>query len=238
MKGDSNVIIKEIQDINIIIPLHKEIFGKDFPIESYYKKSKSNKLYIFVYEEDLNLFGYSIVVDQENEKNLYAWYGGVLPKFQGNGITQIFFKKLIEFAKNNEYLSITLASSNLRPHMLRLAIKMGFDIYDLKKRTYGEGNKIYFKYNILPPHDETIYLKNFKPVEIESKLVEAYKSNCVLLKIKYEEKDWEKLIYTIQYCNSFFNKPQIIINTKIDIEFDEIIGEYQGEIIIVKKLQK
>ena len=62
--------IKEIQDINIIIPLHLEIFGKDFPIASYFKKSKTNKLYIFVYEEHLNLIGYSIIVDQNQEKNM------------------------------------------------------------------------------------------------------------------------------------------------------------------------
>ena len=43
------MIIKEIQDINTIIPLHAEIFGKAFPIPSYYKKCKTNKLYIFVY---------------------------------------------------------------------------------------------------------------------------------------------------------------------------------------------
>ena len=93
------MIIKEIQDINIIIPLHVEIFGKAFPISSYYKKCKTNKLYIFVYEEDSDLIGYSIIVDQNQEKNMYAWYGGVLPKFQGKGITQIFFENLIELAR-------------------------------------------------------------------------------------------------------------------------------------------
>ena len=62
------MIIKEFQDINIIIPLHEEIFGKSFPIASYYKKCRTNKLYIFAYEEDLNLIGYSIIVDQNSEK--------------------------------------------------------------------------------------------------------------------------------------------------------------------------
>ena len=108
------MIIKEIQDINVILPLHYEIFGKEFPISSYYKKSKTNKLYIFVYEEDSNLIGYSIIVDQAEEKNLYAWYGGVLPEFQGNGITSVFFDRLIKLAREKEYISITLASSNVK----------------------------------------------------------------------------------------------------------------------------
>ena len=174
------MIIKEIHDINVILPIHYEIFGKEFPISSYYKKSKTNMLYIFVYEEDSKLIGYSIIVDQDEKKNLYAWYGGVLPKYQGRGITQIFFDKLINFAKEKEYDSVTLATSNIRPHMLSLAIKMGFDIVDLKKRETGEGNKIYFEYKILPETTEEISLKENEKyisfVQIEEKLVSAYKN--------------------------------------------------------------
>ena len=54
---------------------------------------------------------------------------------------------------------MTVASSNIRPHMLILAIKMGFDIYELKKRESGEGNKIYFKYKLFPQHIEIILLE-------------------------------------------------------------------------------
>ena len=66
---------------------------------------------------------YSIIVEQANLKNLYAWYGGVLPEAQGNGITDNFFDKLIDLAREKEYKSVTLASYNTRPHMLRFAIK-------------------------------------------------------------------------------------------------------------------
>lgn len=235
------MIIKEFQDINIIIPLHEEIFGKPFPISSYYKKCRTNKLYIFAYEEDLNLIGYSIIVDQNSERNMYAWYGGVLPKFQGKGITRIFFENLIEFAREKKYLSVTVASSNIRPHMLILAIKIGFDIYDLKKRETGEGNKIYFKYNILPPRTEGISLeydgKEIKPVEIEEKLVRAYKNNSTLIKINYTV-NIDTLIYAIKYCNSFSKRPQILINTYEEVqipELNEIIKQYRGEVKIIKE---
>ena len=230
--------IKRILDINVILPLHDEIFGKPFPISSYYKKCKSNSLYIFVYEENSELLGYSIIVDQKEEKNLYAWYGGVLPKFQGKGITQVFFDNLINFAREKNYISVTVASSNLRPHMLCLAIKIGFDIYDIKKRDYGEGNKIYFKYNIFNPSTMEIPLIEngiaLKPVQIEEKLVRAYKSNCVTLKFTHTE-NLEVLGYAIKYCNSFSNKPQILLaNDSTFAELFQIMKQYKGEISIVK----
>lgn len=233
------MIIKEIHDINVILPIHYEIFGKEFPISSYYKKSKTNMLYIFVYEEDSKLIGYSIIVDQDEKKNLYAWYGGVLPKYQGRGITQIFFDKLINFAKEKEYDSVTLATSNIRPHMLSLAIKMGFDIVDLKKRETGEGNKIYFEYKILPETTEEISLKENEKdisfVQIEEKLVSAYKNNCVLLKINCND-NLEALIYAVKYCNSFIRKPKIQINLQdspiVSSKINEIIEGYKGEIQI------
>ena len=233
------MIIKEIHDINIILPIHNEIFGKEFPISSYYKKSQTNSLYIFVYEEDSKLIGYSIVVNQKEKKNLYAWYGGVLPEYQGRGITQIFFDKLINLAREKEYDSVTLATSNIRPHMLSLAIKMGFDIVDLKKRETGEGNKIYFEYKILPETTEEISLKENEKdisfVQIEEKLVSAYKNNCVLLKINCND-NFEALMYTVKYCNSFVRKPKIEINlqnsSRAFSKINEIIEEYKGEIQI------
>ena len=235
------MIIKEIQDIKTIIPLHEEIFGKTFPISSYYKKCKTNKLYIFVYEENLELIGYSIIVDQNQEKNMYAWYGGVLPKFQGKGITRNFFENLIELAKQKDYLSVTVASSNIRPHMLTLAIKMGFDIYELKKREVGEGNKIYFKYKLFPQHTEIILLeeneRHLKPVEIEEKLVRAYKSNSTSIKFDYTGNS-DTLVYALKYCSSFSKRPKILIETDRDIqvsELNEAIRRYQGDVEIIKK---
>lgn len=234
------MIIKEIHDINIILPIHKEIFGKEFPISSYYKKSKTNNLYIFIYEENNKLIGYSIIVDQSVEKNLYAWYGGVLPEFQGRGITQHFFDELIKFAKEKKYVSITLATSNIRPHMITLAVKLGFDIFDLKKREYGEGNKIYFKYKIMPPYVEEISFEEHEQqltlVQIEEKIVRAYKNNCGLLKINCNN-NLEALKYTVKYCNSFVRKPKILINlqnfSNIYYDVNKIIEKYDGKVEVI-----
>lgn len=62
--------VKIIEEYNIknVVPLHRNIFGFDFPIESYNKKLKENKLRIFVYYVETKAIGYSIIVDQAKEK--------------------------------------------------------------------------------------------------------------------------------------------------------------------------
>lgn len=209
------MIIREISDIEKIAPLHELVFGKEFPYESFYKKKSQYPVYIYAYFDGDFITGYSIIIDQKEDKNLYAWYGGLLPEYQGNGVTIDFFDIMIKRAKDMNYQSVTLATTNCRPHMLRLAIKYGFDIYDMKKRDYGEGNKIYFKYLILPESsiDIDIYpnLTRIKEVEVEKILVQAYKNNCQKIRITniQSENDYKIVEYCIRYCNSFIHKPII-----------------------------
>ena len=213
--------------------MHKNIFGKEFPINSYYKKKEKDDLLIFVYEEGKILIGYSIVVAQTSLSNLYAWYGGVLPSFQNQGITRIFLQYLIEYARVHKFNSITLASSNLRPHMLRLAIKLGFDIVDIKKRTEGEGNKIYFRLEIKPESTESISLKDFEKsecfTELEKIAVKQFKSNCSLV---YVLNPFAKpLRYFIMYHNSFAKQPQIIVIGGNVENKEQLKKEYKGTIV-------
>ena len=154
--------IKQIYNINEIIPLHNIIFGKEFPMQSLNKKKREADILMYIYEEENVKIGYSIVIAQKREKNLYAWYGGLLPEYQGNGITKQFFEDLIKYAYKMGYSTITVATSNLRPHMIIFAVKMGFDIYDLKKRSTGEGNKIYFEYFVRP---ETKAILNLNEIQ-------------------------------------------------------------------------
>lgn len=225
--------IKQIYDINEIISLHQIIFGKEFPIQSFYKKKRDNEVLIFLYDEYNKKIGYSIAIAQKEEKNIYAWYGGVIPEYQGTGITKKFFEFIIEYARETNYQTITVATSNLRPHMITLAVKMGFDIYDLKKRETNEGNKIYFKYRVNPESTAVIDLKSsLMLVEIEKKLVELYKMNTTTL-ILTEIQNIESLNYIIKYCNSFIRKPKLII-TKEEEFFKnstlKLIKEYKGKI--------
>lgn len=228
--------ICQIDDVNFILNLHSEIFGKDFPIKSYEKKSKQNELLIFIYKEGEQLVGYSIIVVQKEVNNLYAWYGGVLPRYQGRGINKKFLEFLIEYARKQNYDSVTLASSNMRPHMLRLAIKLGFDIDDIKKRNFGDGNKIYFKYKILPEHTRKLSLKTNKEdatyfAKLERTAVEAMKTNCS--KIVIEDVNEMGLKYLLKYFNSFNKYPEIIVFLNSDQSYINI--DYKGKILFIEK---
>lgn len=234
------MVIKKVNDINDILLVHKEIFGIDFPIESYYKKLKFHEVPIFVYINQNEIIGYSIVVDEKEDKNLYAWYGGVLPEYQGKKVTKKFFDKLVDIAKEKKYLSITVATSNLRPHMLKFAISYGFDIYDVKKRYSGEGNKIYFIYNISSNKEKNMYLVRngiyIKPVEIELDIVKAYKLNYNILNF-YGIENEKTLIYAIKYCNDLLKIPEIVLHRIpgefVSCELSTIVKNYKGKISFV-----
>ena len=205
--------IIELNSIDSIVDIHEKVFGSTFPYDSYEKKCQKGNIYLYGYFENEQIVGYSIVVSQDEEKNLYAWYGGLLPKYQGHGITVKFFDMMVEKARELQYNSISLATTNCRPNMLRLAIKYGFDIYDIKKREYGEGNKIYFKYNIFPKTDITISLiqddgSKLKVPQLEKMLVSAYKHNCNKIIFDYilDEADLEMILYAKRYCKKFLRQ--------------------------------
>lgn len=228
--------IRQVDDVNSILKLHSEIFGNDFPIKSYDKKIKQHELLIFIYEEKEQLLGYSIIVVQKEINNLYAWYGGVLPKYQGRGINKKFLEFLIEYARKQKYDSVTLASSNMRPHMLKLAINLGFDVYDLKKRDFGDGNKIYFKFKIMPEHSQEISLKTNKEdstyfAKLERTAVEIMKTNCTKVIIKDVNENGLK--YLLKYFNSFNKYPEVVVFLNSSEYFDNI--NYNGKILFIKK---
>lgn len=232
--------IKQISDIKIIEELHEKIFGYEFPLESFYKKTKKFDVFVFIYEEKGKNIGYGIVVDKEEQKTLYAWYGGILPEYQGKGITKKFFDMIVDIAREKSYDSITVATSNLRPHMLTFAINYGFDICDIKKRDTGEGNKIYFIYKILPIEKANISLirdgKCVKPSDIENSIVVAYKKNCESFILDGIENE-NTLIYCIKYCNNFLRRPNIIINNfdnrAISDSLKAVIQSYKGNVKIL-----
>ena len=227
--------IKRIKDIKVIQKLHKEIFGIYFSIENFKEREKKNPILIFVYEEKNELIGYSLVIDEVKEKNYYAWYGGVKGTYQGKKITPMFFDYLINLARKNNYNSVSVATHNNKPHMLILAIKMGFDIYKIKVRNDENGNKIYFRYLIKEENSKTINLDDYSYIELEHLIVRTYKDSCKEYIIK-KCSDINKLLYLINYCSSFEYKPQIAIdkniyNSNIDI-INNIINDYKGNIVI------
>ena len=228
--------IKEINDLKVIQDLNKEIFGFDFSEDIFNHKRKKYPIKMYIYEDDKKYIGYSLVVDEYDKKNYYAWYGGVIAGFQGKKITSNFFEFLISLARENDYHSVTLATHNNKPHMLILAIKMGFDIYNIKIRDDENGNKIYLKYVINKENKEKeIDLVDYSFIGLERLIVNIYKANYVSVRInKYDNID--KLIYLLNYFSSFEFVPTIFIKKTnlLDHEnFIKTVKHYKGEVILI-----
>ncbi len=205
--------IVEISSIEAIVPLHEQIFEVAFPYESYEKKCRESKVLIYAYYDQENMIGYSLIVVQEEKKNLYAWYGGTIPSYQEKGITKEFFQILIQKAQELHMESVTLATTNIRPNMIAFAVNYGFDIVDIKKRDSGEGNKIYFQYWIYPESTFTISLYDENQTRItipklQSLLIYAYKHNCVTIFFEniVDEEDQKMIMWAKQFTRHFIRK--------------------------------
>ena len=217
-------------NVGDIIQVHSEIFGSEFPMKSYEKKKKEHKIYIFTYVYEGKQVGYSIIVEQSDINNLYAWYGGVIPEFQGKGINDKFFDFFISFAREHLYNSVTFATTNMRPHMLILGIKKGFKIFDIKKRETGEGNKIYFKYQIHPLQSQDIDFKNVENLsysQFEKMLVEINENKSMLVRVKnvYKDEHFKRLLYALRYFSSLGNLPNVEIYLSKQQDNDKLIEE-------------
>ncbi|MDO5557513.1 MAG: hypothetical protein Q4G05_04655 [Clostridia bacterium] len=226
--------IKRVNDINLILTVHKEIFQIDFDIQNYQKRAQQYPIYIFIYMKKKKIIGYSLIIDEQEDKNLYFWYGGVVQSEQGKGITNRIFDIAISMAKSKAYKSITVATLNKRTHMLKFAIKKGFNIFKVKKRSENNDiNKIYFKYN-LPMEGKKNYkidVSSKNMGELENEIIDILKSNnCKKLIIKNAKKNIHLLIYILEYCNTFIDIPQVCVTKIKNRDFKRLKRIFKGKI--------
>lgn len=138
--------------LQAIFPLHMQIYGQAFPMESLQKKQEKELelKHIGFFQEDI-LVGYCIVIDYAAEKRLHAWVGGTLPEQQGKGIFSQFYDWLIQTAKERGYQFVSGNTDNYKPNMLRLLIQKGFDIVGVEHTAHGDGTKVLMRYTIYQP---------------------------------------------------------------------------------------
>lgn len=229
--------IKDDCALSGIIQIHKDIFGEDFPIESFQKKIKLGcPLHKIGFYEGEILAGYCIVIQNEEKSSLHAWVGGVLPAFQGRGFFSQFYDWLIQWARTSGYQYVTGNTDNYKPNMLTLLIKKGFDIVGVEDTAYGDGTKILFRYKVCTPvslrisitsscnlqcffcHHEGIALtggKRLQISQIERILIQAKKNGINEITITGGEPALypEGVKFILQYCSGWSNPPAIKIAT-------------------------
>lgn len=75
----------------------------------------------------------------------YSWMGGVLPHFRRRGIAKALADYQEEWAKQNNYFSITFKTRNQHKAMLLFALKNGFDIIDFEEKESVATNRIWLR---------------------------------------------------------------------------------------------
>lgn len=84
-------------------------------------------------------------VGYERSNYFYSWMGGVLPDFRRLGIARALADYQEEWAKRNQYFSITFKTRNQHKAMLLFAIKNGFDIIDFEEKESVATNRIWLR---------------------------------------------------------------------------------------------
>lgn len=252
------MLIVETVDIEIIQNIHKQIYLEKFPIDSMVAKEKKGyKLLKYVFKDRDELIGYCIVIDKREEKNLHAWVGGILPQCQGKGYFSEFYDWLIKKGENLEYLSITGNTDNFKHNMIRMMIKKGFYIIAVSKTNYGDGTKINMKYEIHERralriilttkcnyncffcHHEGIAERITEDLSIPSleRILAQARRLCVReITLTGGEPTilFDRIEYTLKYCNSWNDKPHIKIVTNGSLLTMKMIQRlnYQGKLTI------
>ena len=205
-------------------------------MESYNKKCKEFELHIFILNHESKIAGYSIVIDKPKENVIYAWYGGILPEYQGKHLSCEVFSFFMNFARILGRKYITVATTNNRPHMIRFIINMGYEVYDLKKRNDSSCNKIYFRKYVSNQFNNIAKIHLIKdnmhlsPSEIERQLVISYQQGATIY-IFYGINNWGTLDYATNYLNSFGIRPEIRLNGYISRDrLQELQNKYKGTV--------
>ncbi len=141
-----------IEDFDKVIGLLNSIFEK-FPghveytsREVFQRVSRSKDPIILMANLDDRLVGFAICYEGRLAGFYHMREIGVDGEFRGMGIASKLYEEIEKFAKESAYKGVTLNTFNKFVDSLRLAIKRGYEIYDLDKTyPYEDDPKIKLK---------------------------------------------------------------------------------------------
>lgn len=242
--------------VDNIISIYPEVFLVPFPEESYYEKIKKG-YHVFHVEfwEQEKLIGFCLVIDKKEEAVLHCWIGGILPKYRKKGVFSGFLDWIIQYGSKYHYAHITLNTDNNKPAMLKLLVKYGFCIIDVKKSEYGDGHKLISIYDICTPrkmrlsitdrcnmdcffcHSEGNFTCNsgHMPLSaIEQLLIQANRMNFTEITITGGEPltYLEGVLSVVSNCSRWIHPPKIKICTNgllLNEEKIQIFKAYPGK---------
>ncbi|MDQ3099289.1 MAG: GNAT family N-acetyltransferase [bacterium] len=126
-----------VEDYREVIKIRNQVFSAfpgyvEYDPETAFEKTKDQKdVIVYLAVSDTNeIIGFGMCYSRY-PGYYHLWQLGVRESLRGQGIAQRLYEHVEEFAKENEYKGVTLNSNNMYKSSLRLAIKRGYEIYEL-----------------------------------------------------------------------------------------------------------
>ena len=134
--GKYEVSEGSIDQLEQIVTLNYEIFQgmfekEPYSLAQYQEKLKDKKLKIYVAKINGRIVGDAVSFGRD--KALYLWIMGVLKEHRNKGIATQLFEMTEQFARDNEYESVTAKVYNVSSEMLRVLVARGYRIVDVEK---------------------------------------------------------------------------------------------------------
>jgi len=112
--------------------IFKGMYEQDpFSLEHYQKKLKDFEPKIFIAKIDGQIVGDSISFDRDG--SLYIWIMGVLKEYRNKGIATKIFENNEQFARANEYKSVSVKVYNVSREMLMVLLARGYQITNVEQ---------------------------------------------------------------------------------------------------------
>ncbi len=135
-------MIKQIEDVELIKKIDQEIFlEKAYQISDYEAMKKSDIYIYYLYIENDDVIGFSILTKIENEYEILKI--GILRIYQSKGYGSIFLKEILKKGITNDIFLLEVDESNKKA--ISLYKKIGFE-HLFTRKAYYENN-----------HDALIY---------------------------------------------------------------------------------
>lgn len=122
-----------------VMKLHNKIFaqfrdGEEYTAERSHEKIKDSRdpMIFEARNDDGRLAGF--IIGYERIPDYYhIWQLGVDKEFRGRGVATSLYEVVERFAQEHGYKGVTMNTFNKFRNNLRLALKRGYQIYDLEK---------------------------------------------------------------------------------------------------------
>jgi len=139
-------LLDKIVQINHII-FNGMYDSKPYSIDEYRERLSKGDPVIYIAKFDDMIIGNIISIKKED--SLYLWILGVSEKFRKCGVASRLFELTEQYAKKNNFNSITTKVYNVSKEMLRISLKRGYKIVDMDKHESNtEYNSVHLKLDL------------------------------------------------------------------------------------------